>query len=432
MKPVPLGADRSTPLRIDPEALWSDLMVLGAITDPARPYTRRSFSSLYLEGRAWLTRRMQAAGLSTGIDAAGNLIGRIEGDANAKTLVIGSHSDSVPSGGRFDGMAGVIAGLAIARTLTEHDVRLRHALEIVDFLAEEPSEFKLSCIGSRGITGNLSVADLALRNEQQETLGAALVRMGGRPTELTAARRTDIHAAFELHIEQGPVLEAEGLDIGIVSAIVGITRLEIQFLGTAGHAGTTPMTQRRDPLLAAAHLVGWVRRCAETMAARRQGHFVATVGVIEALPGATNVIPKSARIVVDARSEDPRLTAEFCQAIEAESLAAAALANVERAAFNVQSNTAPAVCDPALQRLLDISAGALGCSRKFMASGAGHDMAFLSQVAPVAMVFIPCKHGRSHTPDEWATSSALQRGTDVLLHALLQVDRGAAGASQAT
>ena len=421
---APLGADGVTPLRVDAEALWNDLMALGAITDPARPYTRRSFSSLYLDGRAWLTRRMQAAGLTTRIDAAGNLIGRIEGDANAKTLMIGSHSDSVPSGGRFDGMAGVIAGLAIARALAENNIRLRHSLEIVDFLAEEPSEFKLSCIGSRGITGNLSVADLALRNEQQETLGDALARMGGRPTELKAARRTDIHAAFELHIEQGPVLEAEALDLGIVSAIVGITRLEIQFLGTAGHAGTTPMTQRRDPLLAAAHLVGWVRHCAQAMAARRQGHFVATVGVIEALPGATNVIPKSARIVVDARSEDPLLTAEFCRAIDAESLAAA---NVERVAFNVQSNTAPAACDPALQRMLRISADALGYSSKSMASGAGHDMAFLSQVAPVAMVFIPCKDGRSHTPDEWATSSALQRGTDVLLHALLQVDRGAMG-----
>ena len=272
--------------------------------------------------------------------------------------MIGSHSDSVPSGGRFDGMAGVIAGLAIARTLAEQNIRLRHSLEIVDFLAEEPSEFRLSCIGSRGITGNLSVADLALRNENQETLGDALLRMGGRPTELKAARRTDLHAAFELHIEQGPVLEAEALDIGIVSAIVGITRLEIQFFGTAGHAGTTPMTHRRDPLLAAAHLVGWVRRCAEAMAARTQGHFVATVGVIEALPGATNVIPKSARIVVDARSEDPRLTAEFCQAIEAESLLAAAAANVERAAFTVQSSTAPAACDPALQRLFGISADA--------------------------------------------------------------------------
>jgi N-carbamoyl-L-amino-acid hydrolase len=427
VNPAPLGADPPAPSGVDAEALWNDLMTLGTITDAARPYTRRSFSSLYLDGRAWLTRRMQAAGLTTRIDAAGNLIGRIEGDANTKTLMIGSHSDSVPSGGRFDGMAGVIAGLAIARTLTEHNIRLRHSLEIVDFLAEEPSEFKLSCIGSRGITGNLSVADLALRNEQQETLGDALARMGGRPTELKAARRTDIHAAFELHIEQGPVLEAEALDIGIVSAIVGITRLEIQFLGTAGHAGTTPMTQRRDPLLAAAHLVGWVRHCAQAMAARRQGHFVATVGVIEALPGATNVIPKSARIVVDARSEDPLLTAEFCRAIDAESLAAAAAANVERVAFNVQSNTAPAACDPALQRVLRISADALGYSSKSMASGAGHDMAFLSQVAPVAMIFIPCKNGRSHTPDEWATSSALQRGTDVLLHTLLQLDRDAMG-----
>ena len=416
----------AAPVRIDADAAWRDLMALGAITDPARPYTRRSFSALFLEGRAWLTRRLRDAGLTPHIDAAGNLIGRLEGSAaaiGAKTLIVGSHSDSVPSGGRFDGMAGIIAGLAIARTLTEQRIGLRHHLEIVDFLAEEPSEFGLSCIGSRGITGNLSAADLALRNGREETLGDALVRMGGRPADLAAARRTDIRAAFELHIEQGPVLESEGLDIGIVTAIVGITRIEIRFSGTAGHAGTTPMTRRRDPLLAAAHLVGWVNETAKSLASRRQGHFVATVGVIEALPGATNVIPKSARIVVDARSEDPRLTAGFREALDAESRAAAAAADVERVAFTVQSSTAPAACDPALQSLLSAGARDLGYSSRSMASGAGHDMAFLSQVAPVAMVFIPCKDGRSHTPDEWITATELQRGTDVMLTALLRVDR---------
>jgi N-carbamoyl-L-amino-acid hydrolase len=422
LAPVTATGPPAKAVRVDAETLWSDLMALAAITDRDRPYTRRSFSALFLEGRAWLTQRMQDAGLTTHIDAAGNLIGRLAGTATAQTIVIGSHSDSVPSGGRFDGMAGVIAGLAIARALAGHRIALRHSLEIVDFLAEEPSEFGLSCIGSRGITGNLSAADLALTNTQEETLADALVRMGGRPAELQTARRTDLRAAFELHIEQGPVLEADGLDIGVVTAIVGITRIELQFLGTAGHAGTTPMRQRRDPLLAAAHLVGWVRRSAEAFAERGHGHFVATVGVIEALPGATNVIPKSARIVVDARGEDPRLTEEFRRALDAESLAAAAAAHVERIAFTVQSSTKPAVCDPALQRLLSAGADALGYSSKPMASGAGHDMAFLAHVAPMAMVFIPCKDGRSHTPDEWATATAVQRGTDVMLAALLQVD----------
>jgi N-carbamoyl-L-amino-acid hydrolase len=411
-------------VRIDAETLWSDLMSLGAITDPARPYTRRSFSPLFLDGRAWLTGRMRDAGLTTRIDAAGNLVGRRQGtDDSAGVILIGSHSDSVPSGGRFDGMVGVVAGIAMARALAAHRVSLRHTVEIVDFLAEEPSEFGLSCVGSRGITGNLSAQDLALKNSRDETLGAALLRMGGGPAELAQAKRSDIAAAFELHIEQGPVLESEGIDIGIVTAIVGITRLEIEFKGTAGHAGTTPMTQRRDPLIAAAHLIGWISEKAAELANRNRGHFVATVGVVDVRPGATNVIAKTARIVVDARSEERGLMEEFRRAIDAQSRAAAVAAKVERVSFNVQSDTSPSACAPALRGLLNDSAADLGCSTRSMASGAGHDMAFLSQVTQVAMVFIPCTGGRSHTPEEWASAEAVERGANVVFSAVQRLGR---------
>jgi N-carbamoyl-L-amino-acid hydrolase len=408
---------------IDRETLWSDIMALGAITDPARPYTRRSFSPLFLEGRTWLRQRMHDASLVTHIDAAGNLIGRRDGRSpSAGVIAVGSHSDSVPSGGRFDGMAGVVGGIAIARALAEREAALAHALEIIDFLAEEPSEYGLSCVGSRGISGCLSQEHLALRNRQNETLEAALARVGGDPSRLGEALRTDIKAAFELHIEQGPVLEAEGIDIGVVTAIVGITRFEIEFQGTAGHAGTTPMGRRRDPLIAAARLIGWVRETAELFAARGSGHFVATVGVIEALPGASNVIAKSARIVIDARSEDGALMSEFRAALEAQSQAAAAAATVDRLAFRLLSDNQPAICDPRLREVLGLSAAELGYSCMAMASGAGHDMAFISRVAPASMVFIPCKGGRSHTPDEWASAPALAAGTEVILEAILRID----------
>ena len=340
--PAPGGRSADLNLSIDAERLWDDIMALGAITEPDRPYTRRSFSPVFDEGRAWLTQRMQEAGLATHIDAAGNLIGRRDGkDPPSPAIVVGSHSDSVPAGGRFDGMAGVVGGIAIARTLAEHGHFLRHRLEIIDFLAEEPNEFGLSCIGSRGLSGCLTAEHLALRNPRNETLAGALARVGGAPAQLGSARRSDIQAAFELHIEQGPVLEAEGIDIGLVTAIVGITRLEIEFQGAAGHAGTTPMKGRRDPLLAAARLVGWVRACAEELAARGRGHFVATVGVIEALPGATNVIPGSARILIDARSEDRRLMEEFRGALEAESRAAAQKPRMSSAA---SSSASPITC----------------------------------------------------------------------------------------
>jgi N-carbamoyl-L-amino-acid hydrolase len=413
-----------TDARVDAGTLWSDLMALGAITDPARPYTRRAFSPMFLDGRTWLTERMRDAGLTTRIDAAGNLVGRRQGsDESAGVILIGSHSDSVPSGGRFDGMVGVVAGIAMARALARNHVSLRHTIEIVDFLAEEPSEFGLSCIGSRGITGNLSMQDLELKNLQDETLGAALLRMGGSPAKLAQAKRFDIAAAFELHIEQGPVLESAGIDIGIVTAIVGITRIEVEFKGTAGHAGTTPMTQRRDPLIAAAHLIGWIRQKAGELAGRDRGHFVATVGVVDVRPGATNVIAKTARIVVDARSEERALMEEFRRATDSESRDAAVAARVERVSFKIQSDTSPSACAPALRKLLTESAADLACSTRPMASGAGHDMAFLSQVAPVAMVFIPCAGGRSHTPEEWASAEDVERGANVIFSAVQRFGR---------
>jgi beta-ureidopropionase / N-carbamoyl-L-amino-acid hydrolase len=409
--------------RLDGARLFDALLALGAITEPERPYTRRSFSPLFAEGRTWLTERMREAGLAAQIDAAGNLVGRREGrDSGRGAILIGSHSDSVPAGGRFDGMAGVVAGIEIARTLFERGIELHHPLEIVDFLAEEPNEFGLSCIGSRGISGRLTREHLALTNRAHETLDAAIRRVGGDPERLAAAGRSDIEAAFELHIEQGPVLEARGIDIGLVTAIVGITRFEIVFEGRAGHAGTTPMQGRRDPLIAAARMIGWVRDAAVALAASGRGHFVATVGIVEALPGGSNVIPRSARIVIDARSEERALMEEFRAALDSESTTAAAAASVERAAWRVLSDNLPSACDPDLQALLGRCAGALGLSSMSMASGAGHDTAFMAQVAPAAMVFIPCKDGRSHTPEEWATSEAVAAGAGVLLEAVLEVD----------
>jgi N-carbamoyl-L-amino-acid hydrolase len=409
--------------RIDGERLWADLMALGAITEPDRPYTRRSFSPLFQQGRLWLTQCMREAGLVTQIDAAGNLIGRrAGGTAASRTIVVGSHSDSVPSGGRFDGMAGVIGGIAIARALVASGAALGHTLEIIDFLAEEPNEFGLSCIGSRALSGALTEEQLALCNPQRETLAAAIARVGGDPARIAAARRSDIRAAFELHIEQGPVLEAQGIAIGLVTAIVGITRVEIEFRGTAGHAGTTPMNARRDPLIAAARLIGWVSSQARELAARERGHFVATVGIIEALPGASNVIAKSARLVIDARSETPQLMEEFRSALDAESAAAAAAAHVERSRFSVLSDTRAALCDPQLREALRQSADMLGLSSRAMASGAGHDMAFMAGIAPAAMVFIPCKGGRSHTPEEWASAEDLAAGTQVILEAIRKID----------
>jgi N-carbamoyl-L-amino-acid hydrolase len=417
----------ATNLPVDRDALWADIMALAEITDPGAPYTRRSFSPLFLEGRRWLKERFAEAGLATRLDTGGNLIGRVEGtDPQAGTIMVGSHSDSVPSGGRFDGMAGLICALEIARSLRRRGVRLRHALEIVDYLAEEPSEYGVSCVGSRALTGRLTKAQLDFTNSDGERLADAMLRMGADPARLGEAVRSDIKCAFELHIEQGTVLEAGKIDIGVVTGIVGISRTETVFGGAAGHAGTTPMHRRHDALVAAARLVDRVRRLGEEYAAAGKGYFVATVGIIEATPNASNVIPGSTRLVIDARAENRALMLEFLERLESESLAIASEAGVTRKRHERLSDTLPSACDERLRRLLEEGAERLGLSSIDIASGAGHDTAFLAQIAPAAMVFIPCKGGMSHCPEEWSEPEEIAAGTAAIFEAVLAYD-GTAG-----
>ena len=331
-----------TNLPLDADRLWADVMALADITDPARPYTRRSFTALFLEGRAWLADKFAEAGLATRIDTAGNLIGRLEGKNPALGVIaIGSHSDTVPSGGRFDGIAGVATGLEIVRALRDAGVRLEHTIEVIDFLAEEPSEYGLSCVGSRGVTGLLDDKMLALTEPGGEALRDALRRVGGDPDRLDEARRNDVKAFLELHIEQGIVLESQSLDIGIVTSIVGIRRLEVIFQGEADHAGTTPLGLRHDALVAGAATVSSVRRVAEDLDAEGADYFVATVGILGVEPSASNIVPGRCRLIIDARTTNPALTQRFVDAIDRDSLAHAAAAKVTRARFGLCPTARP-------------------------------------------------------------------------------------------
>jgi N-carbamoyl-L-amino-acid hydrolase len=413
-----------TNLPLDADRLWADVMALADITDPARPYTRRSFTPLFLEGRAFLAQRFADAGLATRIDTAGNLIGRIEGRHPALGVIaIGSHSDTVPSGGRFDGIAGVAAGLEIVRALRQSGTLLDHTIEIIDFLAEEPSEYGLSCVGSRGMTGSLDGKMLALTEPGGEQLRDALRRVGGDPDRLDQARREDVRAFLELHIEQGIVLESRSLDVGIVTSIVGIRRIEIEFQGEADHAGTTPMGQRHDALVAAANTVASVCRAAEQLAAAGPNYFVATIGILTVDPSASNIVPGRCRLVVDARTTDLALTARFVDIIERKSTDHAAAARVTRAAFTTLSDGRPVVCDADLRSALRQGARDLGLAETDLPSGAGHDAAFMSRICPSAMVFVPCRAGKSHTPKEWADREAIAAGAAVIYQAVKALDQ---------
>jgi beta-ureidopropionase / N-carbamoyl-L-amino-acid hydrolase len=411
-------------LSLDADRLWADIMSLAEITDPARPWTRRSFTALFLEGRAWLAKRFAEAGLVARIDTSGNLIGRLEGINPALGVIaVGSHSDSVPSGGRFDGMAGLATGLEIIRAMRDAGFHPQHTIEVIDFLAEEPSEYGLACIGSRGMGGALDGRMLDLTEPGGEKLRDGMRRVGGDPDGIAEAKRSDVSAYLELHIEQGVVLESRALDVGIVSSIVGIRRIEIVFQGEADHAGTTPMALRHDALVAAAHMVASVRRAAEQLDAEGADYFVATVGILNVDPSASNIVPGRCRLLVDARSTSPALMQRFTEAIDRESHAHAAAARVLRAAFTILSDGPPVACDENLRAALRQGARDLGLSQIDLPSGAGHDAVYMSRICPSAMVFVPCRAGKSHTPEEWADRDAIAAGAAVIFGALRALDQ---------
>jgi beta-ureidopropionase / N-carbamoyl-L-amino-acid hydrolase len=406
-------------LMVDASRIAADIDALSAITEPDRPYTRRAFTPLFLEGRRLLEARFQSAGLKTHIDAAGNLIGRRPGTEPGRgTLMLGSHSDTVPEGGRFDGIAGVVAALEVARTIADRGITLIHDLEIVDFLAEEVSIFGVSCIGSRGMAGVMPPEWLA-RQAGDLSLEEGLSMVGGDPA--LSAARTDIRAFLELHIEQGPVLETARLDIGVVTAIAGITRIEIIVSGRADHAGTTPMTGRLDALAAAARLVLAIERLGQELAAT-PGHFAATVGEFEIEPNAANVVPSRVRMLLDVRAElrtdIDRFRAGLGEAVDA----VAQETGVAIAEPRLVSDNTATPMNPLVIGVLEAACHATGASPRHMASGAGHDAAFMARICPAGMVFIPCAGGRSHAPEEWADNADITLGAAVLLDAVLRLD----------
>jgi len=412
---------RPTNLPVDPARIAEVIDGLAQLTDPGRPYTRRAFTALFPAGRDFLLEKFRAAGLETRIDAAGNLIGRRAGrKPGSGTIMLGSHSDTVPDGGRYDGIAGVAVALEVARALADKGIALDHDLEVVDFLAEEVSIFGVSCIGSRGMAGVLP-EDWLSRESNGLTLEEGIREAGGDPARIAAAARKDIAAFLELHIEQGPVLESGALDIGVVTAIAGITRIEIVVEGRADHAGTTPMGRRADALAAAARLVTGIEALATSLS-EGPGHFTATVGEFSIEPNAANVVPSRARLLIDARAEERTAMHLFSASVDrlAEQVAretGTAIAPPRRISDNM-----PTPGDPLVLDVLDAACEAVGARHRRMASGAGHDTAFMAKVTRAAMIFVPCLGGRSHAPEEFAETDDIALGAAVLFNAVIQLD----------
>ncbi|QIZ38842.1 Zn-dependent hydrolase [Saccharopolyspora sp. ASAGF58] len=397
----------------------ADLDALAEFRAPDRPgWTRPAFSEWYVESRAWMTERMADAGLQVRRDAANNLIGTLAGTrGSGPALATGSHTDTVEGGGRFDGIIGVLAALEVVRTLRDQGIRLRHDLRVVDFFNEEPNQFGLSCVGSRAIAGSLLPAHLELDDGAGDTLAAGLTRVGGDPGRVADAAwdAAEVAAFLELHIEQGPVLEREGLPIAVVSAIAGIDRYRLEFAGQPDHAGGTPMDFRHDAACAAAEAVLAVERLAS------DGNGVGTTGRIEIEPGAANVVPGTARLWVEFRGGERSWLDACGRALGQDARAAAERRGVK---LSVQPLSAvdPVPADPRVREVLANALQRLDLPHRAMFSGAGHDAAHLARLAPMGMLFIPSRGGRSHCPEEWTDLDQVATGARALAQSLIELD----------
>lgn len=406
---------------IDKARLAARLDHMASITVPDRPWERTAFSDLHLQARAWLAREMAAACLQTRLDPAANLIGFRPGiDEGASIIAIGSHSDTVPSGGRYDGIAGVLVALEVAQALHEAGHHLRHSLEVIDFLAEEPNKYGLSCVGSRAMSGLLEPAMLAYKAPDGTVLAEGIAFMGGSPDQLGRARRAsgEIAAFLELHIEQARVLEAAGEDIGAVTAIAGIERLDVTVTGRADHAGATPMNLRKDAMTGAAEMVLDIETRARAVTGAT---LVATVGKLHVFPNAANAVPDQVRFTLEARANDGAALSAF---VERARRRCADIAATRGLALDMRSlsRSEPVAMAPALQGLIRDAAGERGYRHRAMFSGAGHDAAYMARLAPTGMIFIPCREGRSHCPEEYASPEQIIAGAQILLDVLLRLD----------
>jgi N-carbamoyl-L-amino-acid hydrolase len=410
-------------LTIDRRRLLSEIDELASFSDAEAPaVTRIVFTPTDLKARAWMKARCEKAGFTVRQDAIGNIFARWNGsDPAAPVVGTGSHIDAIPNAGRFDGVVGVLGGLEAIRGLQQSGFRPKHSIELLIFTSEEPTRFGIGCLGSRLLSGTLSPE--AARNLTDND-GATLddVRHGaGFESDLEQVKlpRGYYKAFIELHIEQGPLLERQQIPLGIVTNIAAPASLRILIEGSGGHAGGVLMPERRDALCAAAELI-----LAIESAARSSGAIdtVATVGICEVFPGAVNSIPSRVRLSVDVRDTDLQRRDAVMHKIETtrDSISTKRQVAIHNEVLNAD---APVDCAPELVEALSQSCRKHELKFIPMVSRAYHDSLFIARIAPVAMLFIPCRNGYSHRPDEYASAEDIVRGTLVLAETLAALSK---------
>ena len=419
-----LAAQAGSSTSIDAAALRQRIEALSVFGRPAGGsfsdgVSRVAYSEADVAGRKYVMDLMRSAGLTARIDPAGNIFARREGSEPAlPPILFGSHIDSVPKGGNFDGDLGSLAALAVLEACDRARLRTRHPLEIVVWASEEGVAFNRGLSSSRIVAGDVAPSDMEqVWNGMRR--GDAIRRIGGDPERIMDARRPKgaWHGYFELHIEQGGTLERGRLDIGVVQGIVAIERFEARITGFANHAGTTPMAERQDAAVAAAHLTLAVREIVTS----RPGRQVGTVGKLELSPNAPNVVPGSATAIIELRDLSVDLLRSIAEEIRAR---AAAIATATRTTIEIvpASSNAPAIADTAMQDVIERTAKTLRLSSVRLPSGAGHDAQMVAQLAPMGMIFVPSVGGISHSPKELTSWSDCANGANVLLHAVLALD----------
>jgi N-carbamoyl-L-amino-acid hydrolase len=391
----------------------ADLRRFGGTPDGGT--NRPAYTDADREARAWVLALMREAGLETTVDVAGNLIGRRAGTRRGLApLVIGSHIDTVPFGGSYDGTLGSLAAIEVAQALGEAGERLAHPLEVIVFQNEEGG-----VVGSRALVGELHEADLDQRTRSGKTMREGMAFIGADVSRLAEAHRApgSIAAYVELHIEQGGTLERDRVNVGVVEGIVGLNWWDVTITGFANHAGTTPMDSRRDAMLAAGRFIDAVNRTVRAMPGRQ----VATVGRLQAFPGAPNVVPGRVECSLEIRDLDAAVIARVYDAIVREATAIGEATGTSFAFAPTQAS-APARMHPAVMDAIGRAADAERLTHRVMPSGAGHDAQHMAALGPSGMIFVPSRGGISHSPAEYTSPEDCARGAAVLLRTVRALD----------
>ena len=410
-------------LAIDRDRLLSEIETLASFSDAEAPaVTRIVFTPTDLKARAWMKARCEEAGLTVREDAVGNTFARWNGsDFAAPVVGTGSHIDAIPNAGKYDGVVGVLGGLEAIRALRQSGFHPKHPIELIIFTSEEPTRFGIGCLGSRLLSGTVSPGTARkLTDSEGAALDEVRCNVGFRGELEQVQLPTGYYEAFiELHIEQGPLLESQQIPLGIVTNIAAPASLRVLIEGAGGHAGGVLMPDRRDALCAAAELILAIESAARTSGAI---DTVATVGICEVFPGAVNSIPNRVRLSVDIRDTDLQRRGAVMQILET---TCSAISEKRHVSIHIEllNADAPVDCAPAIIEALSES-----CRRhelKFlpMVSRAYHDSLFIARVAPVAMLFIPCRSGYSHRPDEYAAPEDIVRGTLILAETLAALSK---------